>query len=85
MLYASAGLLTLLVALMVVRALVAAVSWVASGKTVWILPNVLQEVRQDIAHRGEGESMPAERKTAMLPLLASGVLGSTGWGSVAGG
>lgn len=43
-LYASMGLLIALLGSLLVRGLVAGVTWMAAGRSFWILPNVLSEV-----------------------------------------
>ena len=45
-LYTSAGLLIAIIGLLLLRAVIAAFTWVVAGKTVWVLPNVLAEVRK---------------------------------------
>lgn len=44
-LYTSMGLLMTLVGALLVRGLVAGVTWMAAGRSFWILPNVLSEAR----------------------------------------
>lgn len=41
--YLCAGLLVLIVSVLALRSLVAAASWIATGSTVWLLPNLLSE------------------------------------------
>ncbi|GAB4817971.1 hypothetical protein N2152v2_005017 [Parachlorella kessleri] len=43
-LYTSAGLLIAIIGVLVLRAVIAAATWVVAGKTVWVLPNVLADV-----------------------------------------
>ena len=42
-LYILAGFLTIIMAVLLIRGLVALVTWIFSGKTVWILPNALAD------------------------------------------
>jgi translocation protein SEC62 len=41
--YLSAGLLSLILALILTRSVVAVVTWVGTGRTVWIMPNMLAD------------------------------------------
>jgi hypothetical protein len=43
--YLSAGLLMFLLGMLLLRGVVAAVTWIASGRTLWLLPTILAEVR----------------------------------------
>lgn len=42
-LYVLAGFLAIIIAILVIRGLVALVSWIVTGQTVWILPNALAD------------------------------------------
>lgn len=42
--YLASGLLTVILGTLVLRLFVAATSWILTGKTLWLLPNVLSEV-----------------------------------------
>lgn len=42
--YASAGLLSLMLGVLALRGALALGSWVLTGRTVWLLPNLMSEV-----------------------------------------
>lgn len=42
--YLSSGLLILILGLLLLRGTLAAVTWIVSGRTLWLLPNLLSEV-----------------------------------------
>lgn len=43
--YVSSGLLFLILGVLLIRAVLALVTWIATGNTVWLLPNLSSEAR----------------------------------------
>lgn len=54
--YLSAGLLMLILATLALRSAVALATWLASGRTVWLLPNLLSEARLGVYWLGRGRA-----------------------------
>jgi hypothetical protein len=56
--YLSSGLLALLLGSLLLRGAVAAATWIVSGHTLWLLPNIMSEV-----------GSPPQRPWVRLPVL----------------
>lgn len=59
-----AGLLTAILAVLALRSVVAAITWIASGSTLWLLPNLLNEVWQSLRWTCCGGELGRARDTA---------------------